>query len=139
MACTTILVGKNASFDGSTLVARNEDSGSGSYSPKKFVLIKSEDQVKVYKAVISKVEIPLPSNPLTYTAMPEAVAGQGIWGACGVNSKNVAMTATETITSNERVLGADPLVVYQKPVGKKVIKILRKKCLVALVRKTLFQ
>lgn len=119
MACTTILVGKNASFDGSTLVARNEDSGSGSYSPKKFVLIKSEDQVKVYKAVISKVEIPLPSNPLTYTAMPEAVAGQGIWGACGVNSKNVAMTATETITSNERVLGADPLVAYQKPVGKK--------------------
>lgn len=119
MACTTILVGKNASFDGSTLVARNEDSGSGSYSPKKFVLIKSEDQVKVYKAVISKVEIPLPSNPLTYTAMPEAMAGQGIWGACGVNSKNVAMTATETITSNERVLGADPLVVYQKPVGKK--------------------
>ena len=29
------------------------------------------------------------------------------------------MTATETITSNERVLGADPLVFYQKPVGKK--------------------
>lgn len=29
------------------------------------------------------------------------------------------MTATETITSNERVLGADPLVVYQKPVGKR--------------------
>ena len=27
--------------------------------------------------------------------------------------QNVAMTATETITSNPRVLGADPLVVYQ--------------------------
>ena len=26
MACTTILVGKNASYDGSTIIARNEDS-----------------------------------------------------------------------------------------------------------------
>lgn len=31
------------------------------------------------------------------------------------------MTATETITSNERVLGADPLVVYQKTVGTKSV------------------
>ena len=29
MPCTTILVGKNASYDGSTLVARNEDSSNG--------------------------------------------------------------------------------------------------------------
>ena len=33
--------------------------------------------------------------------------------ASGVNEAHVAMTATETITSNPRVLGADPLVVYQ--------------------------
>lgn len=119
MPCTTILVGKKASFDGSTLVARNEDSGSGEYNAKKFVFVDKKHQGKIYKSVISKVEIPLPNNPLSYTAMPEAVEGNGIWAACGVNSKNVAMTATETITSNERVLGADPLVIYQKPVGKK--------------------
>ena len=29
MACTTILVGKKASYDGSTMIARNDDSGSG--------------------------------------------------------------------------------------------------------------
>ena len=28
----------------------------------------------------------------------------------GINDANVALSATETITSNERVLGADPLV-----------------------------
>ena len=28
MPCTTILVGKNASYDGSTMIARNDDSGS---------------------------------------------------------------------------------------------------------------
>ena len=27
MACTTILVGREASYDGSTMIARNEDSG----------------------------------------------------------------------------------------------------------------
>jgi hypothetical protein len=32
MACTTILVGKNASYDGSTMIARNDDSGSGHFT-----------------------------------------------------------------------------------------------------------
>ena len=27
MGCTTILVGKKASYDGSTMIARNDDSG----------------------------------------------------------------------------------------------------------------
>lgn len=35
MGCTTILVGKKASYDGSTMIARNDDSGSGHYMPKK--------------------------------------------------------------------------------------------------------
>ena len=39
MPCTTILVGKNASYDGSTIIARNDDSGAGSYTPKKLSLI----------------------------------------------------------------------------------------------------
>jgi dipeptidase len=42
--------------------------------------------------------------------VPNALPGEGIWAACGVNAENVAMTATETITSNERVVGADPYV-----------------------------
>lgn len=39
-------------------------------------------------------------------------------GACGPSEVNVSMSATETLTSNERVLGADPLVKYSKAVGK---------------------
>lgn len=34
MPCTTILVGKKASYDGSTIIARNDDSGSGHYTSK---------------------------------------------------------------------------------------------------------
>ena len=110
MACTTILVGKNASYDGSTMIARNDDSGSGHFMPKKFVVVHPEDHPAVYHSVISHVKIPLPGNPLRMTAMPNAIEGKGIWAAAGVNAANVGMTATETITSNPRVLGADPLV-----------------------------
>ena len=113
MACTTILVGKKASYDGSTMIARNDDSPSGAYMPKKFVVIHQEDQPKVYESVISHVKIELPENPMRYTAMPNAVKGEGIWAASGVNEAQVGMTATETMTSNPRVLGADPLVTYQ--------------------------
>ena len=113
MACTTILVGKNASYDGSTMIARNDDSGAGHYTPKKFVVVHPEEQPRKYKSVISHVEIDLPDNPMRYTSVPNAVAGEGVWAASGVNEANVGMTATETITSNPRVLGADPLVVYQ--------------------------
>ena len=110
MPCTTLLVGKNASYDGSTIIARNEDSPAGVYCPKKFTVVQPVDQPRKYKSVISKVEIDLPDNPLRYTAMPNAVNDEGIWAASGINSLNVSMTATETITSNPRVLGSDPLV-----------------------------
>ena len=99
MACTTILVGKKASYDGSTMIARNDDSPSGAYMPKKFVVIHPEDQPKVYESVISHVKIELPENPMRYTAMPNAVKGEGIWAASGVNEAQVGMTATETIQS----------------------------------------
>ena len=113
MACTTILVGKKASYDGSTMIARNDDSGSGHFTPKKFVVVQPQEQPRHYESVISHVKIELPEQPMRYTAVPNAVDGEGIWAASGVNEAHVAMTATETITSNPRVLGADPLVVYQ--------------------------
>lgn len=113
MPCTTILVGKKASCDGSTMIARNDDSGAGHFTPKKFVVVRPEDQPKVYQSVISHVKVELPENPMRYTAVPNALEGEGIWAASGVNEAGVGMTATETITSNPRVLGADPLVVYQ--------------------------
>ena len=113
MACTTMLVGKKATYDGSTMIARNDDSCSGRFTPKKFVVVHPEEQPRHYKSVISHLEIELPDNPMRYTSMPNAVKGEGIWAGSGVNEAQVGITATETLTSNPRVLGADPLVVYQ--------------------------
>ena len=119
MPCTTILVGKAASYDGSTIIARNDDSGAGSYTPKKYAVVHPEEQPRIYKSVISHVEIELPDDPMRYTCVPNALSGEEIWAASGVNAANVAMTATETITSNPRVLGADPLVCYEPADGDK--------------------
>lgn len=119
MACTTFLVGKRASYDGSTMIARNDDSQNGHFTAKKFVTVLPGEQPTTYKSVLSHVQIKLPENPMRFTAVPNAAEGKGIWAAGGVNEANVGMTATETITSNARVLGADPLVEIQPQQGGK--------------------
>jgi dipeptidase len=112
MPCTTILVGKNASYDGSTIVARNEDSCNGEFTPKRFAVVLPHEQPTEYHSVISHLNITLPNDPLRYTSLPNALLDEGLWAAAGVNAANVGMSATETITSNPRVLAADPLVEY---------------------------
>ena len=118
MACTTILVGKDASYDGSTIIARNEDSANGEFNPKRFIVVKPSEQPREYKSMISHLAITLPDNPLQYTAVPNADLKEGIWGEAGVNEANVAMSATETIAVNERVLGADPMVELKPAVSE---------------------
>ena len=79
MACTTILVGKKASYDGSTMIARNDDSPSGQFTAKKFVVIHPQEQPQSYQSVISHVQIELPKNPMRYTAVPNVLNNEGIW------------------------------------------------------------
>jgi dipeptidase len=110
VGCTTILVGRKASWDGSPLIARNEDSANGEWNPKKVVVVHPGDQPRTYTSVISRLTVELPGEPLRYTAVPNAIPDEGVWGEAGINAANVAMSATETLTTNERVLGADPLV-----------------------------
>ena len=101
---------QNASYDGSTIIARDDDSGSGRYDPKRFVAVAPDDQPRHYRSVLSHVEIELPDNPCRYTIAPNVLNNRGILAEAGANEHNVAMSATETIAVNERVLGADPMV-----------------------------
>ena len=116
MPCTTILVGKKASFDGSTIVARNEDSSNGEFCPKRFVSVDPAGKTS-YTSVISHLTVPLPQGGVRYTAMPNADLKEGLWEEAGFNARNVGMGATETLTTNERVLAADPLVRYDATTG----------------------
>ena len=110
MSCTTILVGKKASYDGSTMIARNMDSGSGEYTPKKMCYVAGAEVPKIYRSVLSHVEIPLPEKAMDFICFPDALGDKGIWAGAGTNRANVSVSATETITSNELVMAADPLV-----------------------------
>lgn len=112
MSCTTLLVGKLASYNGSTIIARNDDSGSGRYDPKRFIAVKPEDQPRHYTSVLSHVAIKLPDNPCNYSIFPNVLPNRGVLAEAGANEYNVAMSATETIAVNERVLAADPMVEY---------------------------
>lgn len=116
MPCTTLLVGKKATNDASTMIARTDD---GHFDVKKLMVMNPKDQPRKYKSVISHLEIELPVEPMRYTSCPSVDPKHGVWPACGINAANVGMTATETITTNSRVLAADPLVVYQKAKTKK--------------------
>ena len=116
MPCTTILVGKKASNDGSTIISRNDDGG---FEAKRLLVTPPEKQPRSYKTVISHLTVALPDDPMRYTTAPNVDQKRGVWPACGINEANVAMTATETVTSNPRVLGADPYVEYQPAKGRK--------------------
>lgn len=117
MACTTLLVGRKATNDGSTIVARNEDTGDGTFTAKKMIVVEPQDQPRTYTGVESHLTMELPDNPLRYVCVPNANPAEGVWGEAGINAANVSMSATETITSNSRVLGADPLVCYEPEKG----------------------
>ena len=116
MPCTTVLVGAKASHDGSTMIARTDD---GHFDVKKLIVVNPGNQPKKYKSVISHAVIDLPDNPMRYTCCPNVDPKDGVWPATGINEAGVGMTATETITTNARVLAADPLVTYRKAKSRK--------------------
>ena len=66
------------------MIARNDDSPSGRFTPKKYVVVHPDEQPRKYISVLSHVEIDLPDNPMRYTAVPNALEGDGIWAASGV-------------------------------------------------------
>lgn len=87
--CTTILVGKDATIDGSTMIARSEDGGR-TIIPERFDVVMPADQPKHYESVISHQKIDdedLLPNPLRYTSAPDASGENGIWAAAGINSE----------------------------------------------------
>ena len=77
MPCTTILVGKKASYDGSTMIVRNDDSGAGHFMPKKFTILHPDEQSPVYRSVISHVEDPSAGWALRCSILPNAIEGEG--------------------------------------------------------------
>lgn len=110
-ACTSVLVGKNASIDGSVMIARNDDTFLP-LTPQRFYMHQpAENQGKILQSTQNGFEAPLPDNAVRYQATPNVeVEKVGLYEESGINAHNVAMSATESVYGNPRALAFDPLV-----------------------------
>ncbi|MEG1750926.1 MAG: C69 family dipeptidase, partial [Raoultibacter sp.] len=109
-ACTTILVGKKATLDGSTIIARTEDN-EHSCVPKRHIVVPAHTYDKeTFTSQNNGFSLELNGEALRYTATPEVDTSEGLYEEAGINSAGVAMSATESVYANEHALGYDPLV-----------------------------
>ncbi len=92
------------------MIGRNEDSKAA--WPKHFVAHPrvTHDEAPIFKSNDSKFELTLPKTAFKYTATPEWTLKFGLFEEDGINEHGVAMSATESTYSNDRVLACDPLV-----------------------------
>lgn len=110
LACTSVLVGKNASADGSVIVARNEDSMTA--WTKRFVVHPKTTNPKgaMFKSAGNSFTYPLPAISLKYSATPDWDPSEGQFEENGINELEVAVSGTETIYANDKVKAVDPWV-----------------------------
>ena len=107
-ACTSILIGKDASIDGTIMIGRNEDAKAA--WPKHMVVHQRGEMPNHFISKDTRLELDLPEGSARYTATPEWTDKDGLFEEDGINEYDVAMSATESAYSNALVLGYDPLV-----------------------------
>lgn len=110
-ACTTILVGKDASLDNATLIARNDDTFLP-LTPQRFIVQPAyHDEDKTWRSNQNNFVAKLPKNGMRTTFTPNAdVEHNGYFGETSINEKNVALSATESVYGNPNALAYDPWV-----------------------------
>lgn len=107
-ACTSILIGKDASIDGTIMIGRNEDAKAA--WPKHMVVHQRGEMPNHFISKDTRLELDLSEESARYTATPEWTDKDGLFEEDGINEYDVAMSATESAYSNPLVLGYDPLV-----------------------------
>lgn len=109
-SCTSILIGKKASLNGSVIIGRNEDAKTA--WPKHLVFNQQQKNLSNnhFKSKANKFALSLPATKFAYSATPEWTNKEGIFEEDGINEFHVAMSATESAYANERVQAADPFV-----------------------------
>lgn len=110
-ACTLSLVGKKASIDGLTMIARNDDTLVPLTPQRAYMHAGWKGEKSLHeKRPLNGAEADLPENGYRYNAGRNVENDKlGDYEESGINERNVAMSATESTYGNERALGFDPL------------------------------
>ncbi|MDD6484652.1 MAG: C69 family dipeptidase [Clostridiales bacterium] len=111
-ACTAFYVGREASADGSVMLARTEDTVSA--NNKLFVVHEAADHEsgEMYKDAFG-FTLEYPKHTYRYTAVCDSDKrgiGKAPYGEAGFNEMGLAATSTVTAYPNDAALKADPLV-----------------------------
>ncbi len=119
-ACTTIIVGRKASVDGSHFVGRTVDSPTFCVSKLQHIPAYNSKKTIAYRDTTVNLELKLPATNYECFAIPinqtvcegntNALAFQDFWWESVINEKRVGFSATETINTNDKALKLDPFV-----------------------------
>lgn len=111
-ACTGVYVGKDASTDGSILIARSEDQSTGAYNKLFFTVPRIENKPgRTMDDPINGFSLPLPATTFHYTVLQDYTEGDdGPYPASCVNEYGVTVIGTVSASPKEEVLKADPFV-----------------------------
>ncbi|OAN13707.1 dipeptidase [Photobacterium jeanii] len=113
-ACTGLIVGKNATTDGSIIIARNEDFGINNWNKHLAYRPAQNNEAGDWKLGNGLV-VPMPKQFYAYSAIPDwdanTVDSQGkYYEERGINEFNVAVSATTSAEVNDKAKEVDPLV-----------------------------
>lgn len=117
-ACTSILAGKKAAEHHITIIARNEDYTANNWNKYLAVRPAKTNAPGQTWTLGNGLKVPLPKIQFRYSAMPDAMAyeeevfaTQGrFFEERGINERNVAISATNSVDVNAAAQKADPMV-----------------------------
>ncbi|OWY38405.1 dipeptidase [Xenophilus sp. AP218F] len=113
-ACTSLIVGKQASADGSLMIARNEDYYINNWNKRQVIHPRREAAKDEQLAFKNGLKVPAPKTLYRYTGLMDwngdTLSGDGLYEERGVNEFNVAISATNSAQVNPKAAAADPLV-----------------------------
>ncbi|MFI3174863.1 MAG: C69 family dipeptidase [Bacillota bacterium] len=112
LACTGIYIGKDVSVDGTIMIGRSEDIGSG-YT-KKFLIHegKTYNNGEMFTDAYG-FSMPYPKVTYTYSACEDSLEydeGERPYGEVGMNENGVGITATVSASAHAEAKEVDPLV-----------------------------
>ena len=111
LACTSIVVGREVSADGSFIFGRTDDTHTIGKEQIVTVPAKTADAPVIFVDEYNGFTKELPLTSCQYVMTPRAASTHtGIWAESALNEYSVAISATETITPKPEALEADPYV-----------------------------